>query len=178
LPNATKNIANLFFSDCVYPIKQKEIKMNTRYQGFALIVSAVVFLVTSFVDLGSVVNIIAALLFIYGIAGVHPVQSKGSMLGLVGIGLIILAAVISLGFSVGLVGGTLLFNISMYSGLIGRVITGWLTINKKSFSAWVGAALIAEGVLNVIPLGSLGIIPLLAGIAAQLGYGIPMSQKK
>jgi len=159
--------------------------MNTRYQGFALIVSAVVFLVTSFVDLGSVVNIIAALLFIYGIAGVHPVQSKGSMLGLVGIGLIILAAVIAIGFQAGLVGdsisGTLIY-VSAYSGLIGRVITGWLTINKKSFPAWVGVALIAEGVLNVIPFRSLAsvmsVVTTLVGTAAQLGYGVPMSQKK
>lgn len=161
--------------------------MNTRYQGFALIVSAVVFLVTSFVDLGSVVNIIATLLFIYGILAVHPIQSKGSMLGLVGIGLIILAAVIAIGFQAGLVSvgasySGMLISTSAYSGLIGRVITGWLTINKKSFPAWVGVALIAEGVLNVIPFGSLAsvmsIVSTLAGIAAQLGYGIPMSQKK
>jgi len=156
--------------------------MNTRYQGFALIVSAVVSLVTYFVDAGSVVNILVTLLFIYGILAVHPIQSKGSTLGLVGIGLIILAAVISIGFSGGLVGGTTFLYISAYSGLIGRVITGWLTINKKSFPAWVGGALIAEGVLNVIPFGSLAsvmsIVGLLAAIAAQLGYGIPMSQKK
>jgi hypothetical protein len=70
----------------------------------------------------------------------------------------------------------------MYSGLIGRVTTGWLTINKKSFPAWVGGALIAEGVLNVIPFGSLAnvmsIVTVLAGTAASLGYGIPISQKK
>ena len=155
--------------------------MNTRYQGFALIVSAIVSLITYFVDLGPVVNIIAVLLFIYGISAIHPIQSKGSTLGLVGMGLIILAAVIAIGFQAGLVGDTIsgtLIYVSAYSGLIGRVITGWLTINKKSFPAWVGVALIAEGVLNVIPLGSLGIVPFLAGIAAQLGYGIPMSQNK
>jgi hypothetical protein len=161
--------------------------MNTRYQGYALIVSAVVFLVSSFVDVGSIVNIIAALLFIYGIAGVHPIQSKGSTLGLVGMGLIILAAVIAFGFSVGLfsVGDTnsgMLISTSAYAGMIGRVITGWLTINKKSFPAWVGVALIIEGVLTVIPFGSLtnvlSIVYALAGTAAQLGYGIPMSQKK
>ena len=152
--------------------------MNTRYQGFALIVSAIVSLITYFVDAGPVINILVTLLFIYGISAVHPIQSKGSTLGLVGIGLIILAAVIAIGFSAGLLGGGTLIYVSAYSGLIGRVITGWLTTNKKSFPAWVGWALIAEGVLNVIPLGSLGIIPLLAGTAAQLGYGIPMSQKK
>jgi hypothetical protein len=66
--------------------------------------------------------------FIYGISAVHPIQSKGSTLGLIGMGLI------------------------------------------------------AEGVLNVIPFGSLAgamyIVTSLAAIAAQLGYGVPMSQKK
>ena len=161
--------------------------MNTRYQGFALIASAIVSLITYFVDAGPVINIVATLLFIYGISAVHPIQSKGSTLGLVGMGLIILAAVIAIGFSAGLVrvGDTnsgILISTSAYSALIGKVITGWLTINKKSFPAWVGVALIAEGVLNVIPFGSLAsvmsIVTTLAGAAAQLGYGVPMSQKK
>ena len=156
--------------------------MNTRYQGFALILSAVIGLITYFVDAGPVINILVTLLFIYGISAVHPIQSKGSTLGLVGIGLIILAAVIAIGFSAGLIGGDALIYTSAYSGLIGRVITDWLTTNKKSFPAWVGWALIAESVLNVIPFGSLAnvtsIVVLLLGTAAQLGYGIPMSQKK
>jgi hypothetical protein len=163
--------------------------MNTRYQGFALIIGAIVSLIMYFVGelsvLVAVINILAILLFIYGIPAIHSIQSKGSTLGLVGIGLIILAAVIVIGFRAGLVGDTIsgaLINISMYSGLIGRVITGWLTINKKSFPAWVGGALIAEGVLNVIPFGSLAnvmsIVTVLAGTAASLGYGIPISQKK
>ena len=156
--------------------------MNTRYQGFALIASAIVSLITYFVDAGSVINIVATLLFIYGISAVHPIQSKGSTLGLVGMGLIILAAVIAIGFNAGLLGGGTLIYVSTYSGMIGRVITGWLTINKKSFSAWVGGALMAEGVLNVIPFGSLAsamsVVTSLVAIAAQLGYGIPMSQKK
>jgi hypothetical protein len=172
----TYSIQRVFF-----PVKQKEIKMITRYQGFALIVSAIVSLITYFVDAPAFINIAATLLFIYGISAVHPFQSKGSMLGLVGMGLIILAAAIVIGFRAGLVGdtisGTLIF-VSAYSGMIGRVITGWLTINKKSFPAWVGGALIAEGVLNVIPLDFLAIIVVLAGAAAQLGYGVPMSQKK
>ena len=100
-------------------------------------------------------------------------------------GLIILAAVIAIGFQAGLVGGAIsgtLIYVSAYSGLIGRVITGWLMINKKSFPAWVGVALIVDGVFNVIPFGSLAsvmsVVTTLAGIAAQLGYGLPMSQKK
>ena len=156
--------------------------MNTRYQGFALIVSAIVSLITTFVDLGPVVNIIAVLLFIYGISAIHPIQSKGSTLGLAGMGLISLAAVIAIGFQAGLASGSMLIYTSVYAGLIGRVITGWLTINKKSFPAWVGVALIAEGLINVIPFGSLAsamsIVGSLAGVAAQLGYGVPMSQKK
>lgn len=48
----------------------------------------------------------------------------------------------------------------MISGLVGRMITGWLTIKKQVFSPWLGWALLAVGVINLtgsLDLGSVGI---------------------
>jgi hypothetical protein len=101
---------------------------------------------------------------------------------LIGTILLILAAVIALGFRVGLFGGTnfddALIATSAFSGLAGRLIVGWLTIKKRVFSQWIGWAFIAEGIINLsgfLDLAALAslisAVVLLAGAAAQFGYG-------
>ena len=155
-----------------------------RLQGLALIIgvvcSVLAFLISDPV-LSQYIGIIGTLLFIFGIPAVNTSQPSGSV-GLIGIIFIILAAVIALGFGVGVLGGTnfdgALVAISAFSGLAGRLIVGWLTIKKRVFSQWIGWALIVEGLINMgglLDLAALisiiSLVVTLAGTAAQFGYG-------
>ncbi len=162
-----------------------------RIQGLALIVGAVISLIVFFGSdstLFHILGVITALLFIFGIPAVHTTQRSGS-LGLIGIVLLILAALVALGFKLDILGHTGLDNAliitSIVSGLLGRIITGWLTITKKVFSQWIGWVFILEGLLNtlagLVNFGTLtyplSIVVVLLGAAALLGYGFRVFQK-
>ena len=156
-----------------------------RVQGLALILGAVCLLLSFFISdtaLSQAIGILGTLLFVFGIPAVHTSQPSGSI-GLIGIILMILAAVIALGFGFGIFGGTsfdgILIVISALSGVAGRLIVGWLTIQKRVFSQWIGWALIVEGVISMggfldIPaLASLYVFAVsLAGAVAEFGYGV------
>jgi hypothetical protein len=158
--------------------------MNThRVQGLALILGGVFSFAYLISDSTPVqyLGILAILLFIFGIPAVHVSQPSG-WVGWIGIGLVILSAVIALGFGVGILGGTnfdgALIAISAFSGVVGRLIVGWLTIQKRVFPQWIGWAFIIEGLvilvgfLDITALSSIVALAVtLAGAAAQFGYG-------
>jgi hypothetical protein len=158
-----------------------------RVQGLALIIAAACLLIAFFSPeaLAKVLGIFSLLLFVFGIPAVNSSQPSGSI-GLIGIVLMILAAVIAFGFRVGVFGDTglddTLIAASVIFGLAGRLIIGWLTVKKQVFSQWLGWALIASGVLNSAGLISLGssaiaIAVTLLESAALAGYGIQLFQK-
>jgi hypothetical protein len=126
-------------------------------------------------------------LFIFGIPAINASQPSGTI-GLIGIILIILAAVIAFGFRTGVFGDTgfedALIATSVLAALVGRIITGWLTIKKQVFSPWLGWALFAVGVINLtgsLGLGSLGnvisIALTLLDVAVLAVYGIQIFRK-
>ena len=158
-----------------------------RVQGLALIIGAVCILLAFFGPdtIARSLGILGAVLLIFGIPAVNTSQPSGPI-GLIGVSLIILAAVIALGFSVGLLGDTgmedALIATSVLSAMAGRVITGWLTVKKQVFSQWLGWAFIAAGVINMaglIDLGSPAIstIVTLLDVAALAGYGLQIFQQ-
>jgi hypothetical protein len=94
----------------------------------------------------------STILFILGIPAIHSVQPTG-WVGLAGIVLLELAALIVLGFHLGMVPGNLGDSLSLTSaitGMLGAVIIGWLTARGHVIPAWVGWAFIAQGLLNFI----------------------------
>jgi hypothetical protein len=161
-----------------------------RFQGLALIVSAVCFLLGLFGPQSiSVIGpqatsfyvIAGIILFMLGIPAVYSVQPTG-WIGLAGIALLELASFIALLFRLGMMPSDLAGSLSLTSalaGMFGAVITGWLTIREHAFPAWVGWIFIAYGLLNfftgVFNLGNLiGAIPIflpLLSILAQFAYG-------
>jgi hypothetical protein len=172
-------------------MQAKESNMNIRrLQGLALIVSAVCFLLglfgpqsISLIGPQATAFYVTAgiILFMLGIPAVYSVQPTGSI-GLAGIVLLELASLIALLFQLrwmpsGLAGSMSLT--SALAGMLGAVITGWLTTREHVFPAWVGWAFIAQGLLNfftgVFNMGSLiGMIPIFLPILSavvQLAYG-------
>ncbi len=159
-----------------------------RVQGMALIGAAVCLLLAFFggdAAMAGTVGVFGLLLLIFGLPAVNSSQPTGSI-GLIGVILIILAAVIALGFRVGVFGETGmadgLITTSVLSGLAGRVITGWLTTKEKVFSQWVGWALIASGGLNLpgllgVDSPTIAIVIMLMEAIALVGYGIHIFQK-
>ena len=156
-----------------------------RLHGLALILGAVCSVLTLF-DSESTpflyISILGVLLFIFGIPAVQVSQPSGSV-GLIGMSLLILAAVIALGFRVGIFGCTnfdgALVATSALSGVAGRLIVGWLTVQKRVFAPWIGWAFMVEGLFNLvgfldlpalINIVTVGVT--LAGAAAQIGYGL------
>lgn len=171
--------------------------MNVRrLQGLALMASAVCFLLGLFGPQSlSLIGpqateffvIAGILLFIVGIPAVNSAQPTGAI-GLAGIGLLILASLIALLFRLNLVPSGLEGSLSLTSavaGMLGAVITGWLTIRERVFPAWLGWAFIAQGLLNfmtgVLNLGPLtGMIPIflpLLGVVVYFAYGYLIYQK-
>jgi hypothetical protein len=165
--------------------------MNVRrLQGLALMASAVCFLLGLFGPQSlSLIGpqatgffvIVGILLFIVGIPAVNTAQPTGTI-GLAGIGLLILASLIALLFRLGLVPSGFERSLSMTSaiaGMLGALITGWLTIRERVFPAWLGWVFMAQGVLNfmtgVLNVGPLtGMIPIflpLLGIVVSFAYG-------
>ena len=132
-----------------------------RLQGLALIVSAVCLLLglfgpqsISFISPQATTFflIVGGILYILGLPAVHSAQPTG-WLGLTGIVLLILAALIPLFFRLGMVPSGLADSLSLTSalaGLIGAVIIGWITIREHVFPAWVGWAFLAHSLLNFI----------------------------
>ncbi len=157
-----------------------------RLQGWALIVSAVIDLVALFHSdspVFSVIFVIGALCFMFGVPVIESVQHAG-VLDWVGIALLELGAAIPIAANiVGLSGGAafgsgILFT-SALSGALGRVIVGGLTAQKRVFAPWIGWAFIVEGLLNFVggilqvpALAFIGgvVVPVL-GAAALFGYG-------
>jgi hypothetical protein len=164
-----------------------EESMNIRrLQGLALLLSAIlsiVGLLGSDTPLFDAIAVISIVLFIIGIPAVYSAQPIGTP-GLVGIILLIVAAVIALGFrlldlplSPTVV--SILIWTSVISGAVGRLIVGWLTTRHRVFPAWAGWAFIVEGlliafggVLNVESFaGPFNIIYTAVLAVALLGYG-------
>jgi len=132
-----------------------------RLQGPALIVSGVCLLLGLFgpqtigiLGPGSTMFYVttSTILFMLGIPAIHSAQPTGSI-GLAGIVLLELAALIVLAFHLGMVPGNLGDSLSLTSaltGMLGAAIVGWLTTREHVFPAWVGWTFIAQGLLNFI----------------------------
>lgn len=165
--------------------------MNVRrLQGLALIVSAVCFLIgllgpqsISLIGPQATASFIIAgiLLFMLGIPAVYSLQPTGSI-GMAGIVLLELASLIALMFQLRWMPSGLADSMSLTSalaGMLGAVITGWLTTREHVFPAWVGWTFIAQGLLNfftgVFNMGSLiGMIPIflpILSVVVQFAYG-------
>jgi hypothetical protein len=163
-----------------------------RLQGAVLIISAVIDLVGLIGSGTSAVRflfLIGALLLIFGVLAIEPVQQAGT-LDWVGIALIELAAIIALMLNILSMsgGGNLSIAIPLTSAIlggIGRVVVGWLSTRRNVFPVWAGWAFIAEGVLNFIGglLGNapfaepVGILVALLGAAALFAYGWGIMQR-
>lgn len=157
--------------------------MNVRrLQGLALILSAICLLLAAFVSETSIVVTIGVILFILGIPAVYSAQPTG-WVGLVGIVLLELAALIALGFRFHLVPpsslGDSLSLTSAILGMLGAVIVGWQTTREHVFPAWVGWVFMLQGLLNFITgwfnIGAQGrlfpiLIPILQTVAT-FAYG-------
>ena len=132
--------------------------MNVRrLQGLALILSGIC------LSLGlagppqstlfNISALIGVILFILGIPAVYLAQPRG-WIGLAGIVLLELAALIALGFRLKMISPSnladVLFTISAISGMLGALLIGWLTIRNHVFPAWVGWVFLAQGLLNFI----------------------------
>jgi hypothetical protein len=172
-------------------MQQKESNMNVRrLQGLALIVSAVCLLLGLFGPQSiSLISpqattfylIVGGILYILGIPAVNSAQPTG-WLGLTGIVLLILAALIPLIFRLRMVPSGLADGLSLtsaLSGLLGAVIIGWITIREHVFPAWVGWVFLAHSLLNFMT-GQLntgflrGMIPIFVpvlDIVAIFAYG-------
>ena len=132
-----------------------------RLQGLALIVSAVCLLLGLFGPQSiSVIGpqattfflIVGGILYILGIPAVNAAQPTG-WLGLAGIVLLILAALIPLLFRWQMVPSAMADGLSLTSalaGLLGALIIGWITIREHVFPAWVGWVFLAQSLLNFI----------------------------
>ena len=173
-------------------MQQKESKINIRrLQGLALIVSAVCLLLGLFGPqsigiFGPQITMFylttSVILFMLGIPAIHSAQPTG-WIGLMGIVLLEVAALIALGFRFNMLMPSPLSNslsfTSALAGMLGAVIVGWLTTREHVFPAWVGWAFIAQGVFNFITgpfkfnslAGVLVVFLPILQVAALLGYG-------
>jgi hypothetical protein len=163
-----------------------------RLQGFALLLILpidLIVLIGGDSPLFATLSLVTVVLFILGIPAVSSSQSLGTA-GLVGIIAVELAAIIAL--SINLMGGSVVSDLlpltSVLAGALGRIILGWLTVQRKVFPAWVGWAFLAQGVLNLAgfiyfyDLESIG--PALGAAAFLLedislfGFGLAITQRK
>jgi hypothetical protein len=117
---------------------------------------------------------VSVILFMLGIPGIHAAQPTGWM-GLVGIALLELAALIALAFRFNMVPpsgfGDNLSLTSAIAGMLGAIIIGWLTLRERVFPAWVGWGFLAYGLLNMI-LGQFDI----GGATGALIFFLPILQ--
>jgi hypothetical protein len=136
--------------------------MNVRrLQGLALIVSAACLLLGIFIPQTTTVFFtISTILFILGIPAIQSAQPTGSI-GLAGIILLEIAALIALGFRLNMVPSSLGSSLSLTSalvGMLGAVVVGWLTTREQVFPAWLGWAFVAHGLLNFFA-GQFNLLP-------------------
>jgi hypothetical protein len=157
-----------------------------RFQGWALIVSGVIdllSLVRSDSTLFRVLLLVGTVLLIVGVPAIESVQRSGTP-GLIGIIFIELGAILALVLNLMALGGSVDLGVALpltsaLAGAIGRVMVGWLTVQKKVFAAWIGWAFIIEGLVNLVggvfavPFlsATAGIVVPIVGAAALLGYG-------
>ncbi len=123
-----------------------------RLQGLALLLSAVCLLLGAFGPRTVIFVTIGIILFILAIPAVYSTQPTG-WIGLAGIVLLELAALIALGFRLDLVPPSLGDSLSLTSailGMLGAVIVGWLTTREHVFPAWVGWVFMVQGLLNFL----------------------------
>jgi hypothetical protein len=154
-----------------------------RFQGWALILSAVIGLlnfVNSDATILKVVAMLGTLLFIFGVLGVHSAEPGGTP-GLIGLILLELAALIAFIFHLTNLGNTVAL-VSAIAGGLGRLIVGWLTARGKAFSSWIGFVFMLAGLLVMIPLPMLGsiagIIGTLVESTAEFGYGWSLARPR
>jgi hypothetical protein len=128
-------------------------KMNIRrLQGMALILSAVCLLLGALSLQPIILITIGLILFILGTPAIYSVQPTVWM-GLLGIVLLELAALIALGFRLQIFPSSLSDGLSLTSavlGMLGAVIVGWLTTRAHVFPYWVGWVFMVQGLLNFI----------------------------
>ena len=138
--------------------------MNVRrFQGWALIVSALTTLLGLFNLLGSsdsillrIIGLIGAVLFIIGLPAIQALQPQTGRAGQVGLILLGIAAVIAL--MLGLLSlsdshvdiSSIVPFLSALAGLLGSLLVGWTTTQARVFPAWVGWLLILAGLLNFV----------------------------
>jgi hypothetical protein len=134
-----------------------------RLQGLALILSAVslLFGLLGPQNIGVIspqatmlLITISSILYILGIPAIYMAQPTG-WVGIAGIVLLELAALIALGFRFNIIPwpsslGDSLALTSAVAGMLGSVIIGWITIREHVFPGWVGWAIIAFGLLTFI----------------------------
>jgi hypothetical protein len=121
-----------------------------RLQGLALILSAICLLLGAFGLQPAIFITTGLILFILGIPAIYSAQPTG-WLGLLGIVLLELAALIALGFRLQMLPASMSDGLSLTSavlGMLGAVIVGWLTTREHVFPAWVGWLFIIQGLLN------------------------------
>lgn len=132
-----------------------------RLQGLALMLSAVslLFGLLGPQNIGIIgpratmfLIMISTILFILGIPALYSAQPTG-WIGMAGIVLLELAALIALGFRLNMVPwtaslGDSLALTSAAAGMLGAVIVGWFTTREKMFPAWVGWVFMTYGLLN------------------------------
>ena len=132
-----------------------------RLQGLALMLSAVslLFGLLGPQNIGLIgpqatmfLITISSILFILGIPAIYSAQPTG-WIGMAGIVLLEVAALIALGFRFNIVPwpsslGDGLALTSAAAGMLGAVIVGWFTIREHVFPAWVGWAFIVFGLLT------------------------------
>ena len=133
-----------------------------RLQGLALILSVVSLLIgllgpQSIGIIGPQATMfsitLSTILFMLGIPALYSAQPT-EWIGMAGIVLLEFAALIVLGFRFNLVPwpsglGDSLALTSAIAGMLGAIITGWLTTREHVFPAWVGWAFIAYSLLNL-----------------------------
>ena len=123
-----------------------------RLQGLALMLSAICLLLGAFGFQPAILITTGLILFILGIPAIYSAQPTGWM-GVLGIVLLELAALIALGFRLQMLPASLSDGLSLSSailGMLGAVIVGWLTTREIVFPAWVGWIFIVQGLLNFI----------------------------
>ena len=163
--------------------------MNTlRFQGIALILSAICGLLSAFLPIpgaDQIIALIGTVLFILGIPSIQLLQPEG-VIGWIGIALLEIAALISLVFQLGLVGSSVLAFTSALVGMLGRLVIGALTTRGSRFPAWAGWAFLLSGILNLVTgaifLDSIAsviiIIAILLEAAALFAFGFRLLARR
>jgi hypothetical protein len=171
-----------------------------RFSGWALIASALIALLSLLeyeLSLGMsnsipmiLLGLIGSLLFVSGLPGIQAAQPQTGRLGMLGLALmglgallaVITTALLRLG---GAAVGDLLPALSALFGFFGSLLVGWLTIRARVFHAWIGWLLIIGAVLNLLlsillPVQDfvifLGQFAQLAQAIAIAGYGVSLTQ--